>query len=244
MNCKRSFFHHKLLSYTLIALFFNAVGYSFSLTPAQARPLGAPRGANKSGGVRGACFAVDRERALTALVDESDPALTTQANPSFLFYLPFGQTSDPSQEGQVYTATNAEFELLDENENSVLKQQKIILSIPGTPGIVKLKLPTTEISLEPDKEYFWIFRIICDANDNTANPTVAGWIKRVQPNKSENVWFDRLNQLVESPTNSLDNWTLLLKQFDLQDLSQDSIVELKPEDTFRARGESLQPTSN
>lgn len=230
MNRKRSFFHRQLFSCTLIALFPSInIGCLFNPAPAQARPLGSPPGANSSNGTRGGCFAVDRERALTALVDRSDPALTTQANPTFLFYSPFGRTSVSSQDGQDYSVTVAEFELLDENENSVLKQQKILLSLPEKPGIVKLKLPNTETSLEPDKEYLWIFRIICDPNDNSANPSVAGWIKRVSPGSSVNVWFDRLDHLAQSRTNYLEDWTKLLAQFDLQDFTQTPIVELKPE---------------
>jgi len=229
MNHKHLFFHQKLLSCTLIALFLSIIGCPFNLPPAQARPLGSPPGANKSNGVRGGCFAVDRERALMALVDESDPALTTQANPTFLFYSPFSRASVSSQDGQDDSVTVAEFELLDENENSVLKHQKLILPLPDKAGIIKLKLPNTETRLEPDKEYFWIFRIICDPNDNTANPSVAGWIKRVRPGSSVNVWFDRLDRLAQSRTNAIEDWTNLLAKFSLQDFSQASILELKPE---------------
>lgn len=229
MNCKRSFWYQMLLTGTLVSSFF-AAGYPIDSVQAQGRPLGAPRGSNKSGGVRGACSVADRTRVLTALVDESDPALTTQANPSFLFYFPFGRASAPLQQGQATTPILVEFELQDVNQNSVLKNEKVVFSIPDNPGLVKLTLPKTEASLEPNKEYFWILRVICDPSDNTSNPNVAGWVKRVAPNSSRNVWFDHLAQLVQSPKTNLDRWTALLKQFNLQDLSQTPIVELKPKD--------------
>lgn len=227
MNRQRSFLHRTLLTVTLAALFM-AAGYPIDSAHAQGRPLRAPRGANKSGGTRGSCLAADRTRVLTALVDESDPALTTTANPTFLFYSPFGQNAAPSEDGQVNIPTTAEFELQDVNENLVLKHEKIIFSIPDNPGIVKLKLPKTEVSLEPNKEYFWILRVICDPNNNAANPSVAGWIKRVTPNSSKNIWFDDLAQLALSRTNHSQQWKTLLKQFQLQDLAQAPIVELKP----------------
>lgn len=227
MNRKPSFLHQILLTGTIVSLFL-AIGYPIYSVQAQGRPLGAPRGANKSGGVRGSCLAADQTRVLTALVDESDPALTTQANPTLLFYFPFGRTAT-SEDSQVVSPTIAEFELQDQNEKSVLKNEKIVVSIPDKPGIVKLALPKTEVSLKPNQEYFWVMRVICEPNNNASNPSVAGWIKRVSPNSSSNIWFDRLDQLAQSPTNQASKWREFLKQFELQDLSQAPIVELKPQ---------------
>jgi hypothetical protein len=170
-------------------------------------------------------------------VDGSDPARTTQAHPTFLFYLPYSQTPDRAEDGQDYSVTTAEFELLDENENSILKNKKIVLSVPDKSGIVKVTVPNTEASLEPDKEYFWVFRIICDANDNTANPSVAGWIQRVREDSNPNLWFDRVERLAESPTNYLNQWRQLLEQFQLEDLAQTPIVELEPEASGTRRQE-------
>jgi hypothetical protein len=238
MNRKHSSFYQTLFTGTLAALFLGAIGYPFNAAQAQGRPLGAPPGNHRSGAARGACFAADRVRGLTALMDDSDPALTTQANPTLLFYLPFGQAPFSSADGQSYNATSAEFELRDVNENSALKNQKIVVSIPNKPGIVKLALPKTETALEPDKEYFWSLRIICDPNDNTANPSVSGWIKRVKSDASGNAWLDRLDQLAQSPTNQLDKWTELLKPFNLQEFSQATIIELKPADELRTGAEA------
>ena len=232
MDRKRSLFYQTLHACTLAALVFGVLGYH--LSPAQARPRWSgkpPSGNSSSNGVRGECFAVDRERPLTALVDGSNPVLTTQSHPTFLFYVPYSQTPYPDRDDRNYPVTTVEFELLDENENSVLKNQKIVFSVPDKVGIVKVKLPSTEASLEPDKEYFWIFRIICDARDNSANPSVAGWIERVRVGSSENLWFDRLEKLAQSPMNHLEQWTQLLREIDpkLQDLARVPVVELKPE---------------
>lgn len=239
MNLRRSLFYQKLLTCTLVALLFSAIGFPLICLKAQAQGFGKPPGSSRAGGVRGECFAVDRERPLIALVDGSNPALTTQDHPTFLFYIPYSQTPYPAQDGRDYRVTTAEFELLDENEKSVLKNQKIVLSLPEKSGIVKVALPSTEVSLEPDQEYFWIFRVICDSKDNSANPSVAGWIKRVRVGSSENLWFDRLDQLAQSPMNYLEQWTQLLREVDpkLQDLAQAPVVELKPEAFGKRRKE-------
>ncbi len=126
--------------------------------------------------------------------------------------------------------------------------KKIVFSLPSEPGIVKVTLPSTEASLEPDKEYFWVFRVICDSKDNTANPTVAGWIKRVRVGSSENIWFDRLEQLAQSRMNHLEQWTQLLDGFELRDVALQEIVELRPEEESSTRGQGnracSQPASN
>lgn len=239
MNYKRFLIHPTLRTCMLTALLFGAVGSSLIPTYVAARGLGAPSGNSETGGVRGACSVVDRDRGLRALVDASDPTLTTEENPTLLFYSPYGQPASGSLEANTSVATTAEFELRDEDENSALKQGKIVVSIPSQPGIVSLKIPSSEVRLEPNKEYFWVFRVICDRDDTSANPSVSGWIKRVDSGASETVWFDKLNQIVQSRTNDLENWTKLLGQFGFQDLNQAPISELKVEANgeLRATGE-------
>lgn len=239
MNYKRFLIHPTLRTCMLAALLFGAVGSSLIPTYVAARGLGAPSGNSETGGVRGACSVADRDRGLRALVDASDPALTTEENPTLLFYSPFGQPSSGSLEANTSVATTAEFELRDEDENSALKSQKIVVSIPQKPGIISLRIPSSEVRLEPNKEYFWVFRVICDRDDTSANPSVSGWIKRVDSGASETVWFDKLHQIVQSRTNDLENWTKLLGQFGFQDLNQSPISELKLEANgeLRATGE-------
>ncbi|MFB2892908.1 DUF928 domain-containing protein [Aerosakkonemataceae cyanobacterium BLCC-F50] len=224
MNFTQPLCYQRVLAGTLVALLSSAIGLPSISGKAEAQSFGSPTGSSRGGGVRGQCFVTDRERPLIAIVDQSNPGLTTQANPTFLFYTPYSQSSEQNK------AITAEFELLDENEKPVLKTERIVFSLPEKPGIVKVTVPNTETTLEPDKAYFWIFRVNCDANDSSANPSVSGWIKRVKAGSSENLWFDRLAQLTQSPMNHLDQWTQLLKEVDpkLQDLAQTPIVELKP----------------
>ncbi|NEP01704.1 MAG: DUF928 domain-containing protein [Symploca sp. SIO2E9] len=228
MSLRRSLFSQKLVASTLVALFSSAMGFSLISLKAQAQGFEKPTGSSRSGGVRGECFVADKERPLRALVDESNPALTTQENPTLLFYSPFGEPASGILEDGKSVPSKVEFELLNEEEESVLKKEKIVLSLPQQPGIVSLQIPSSEVRLEPNKEYFWIFRVICDQDDLSANPSVAGWIKRVDSVSSSDVWFDRLDRILRSRVNNLENWTKFLEQFGIQDLAQSSITELKP----------------
>lgn len=246
MNCTQLLFYQRLVAGTLVALLSSAIGFPLLSLKAEAQSFGRPPGSSRGGGVRGACLVADRERPLIALVDNSNPTLTTQANPTFLFYSPYSQSAQRTQGSQNFRTITAEFELRDEDEKSVLKNQKLVFALPEKPGIVKITVPKTETTLEPDKEYFWIFRVICDANDNSANPSVAGWIKRVNTGSSENLWFDRLEQITQSPVKLLEQWTQLLKEVDpkLQDLAQTPIVELKPQQLSSGKPENRATSLN
>lgn len=231
MNFMQSLFRKRLLAGTLVALLSSAIGLPLISLKAQAQGFGKPPSSSRSGGVRGGCFVAEKGRNLQALVlvnDESNLALTTQENPTLLFYLPFGQPAYGSPDAQNSVATTAEFELLDEEENSVLKNQIIVLSIPQKPGIFSLKIPSSEVRLEPNKKYFWVFRVICDREDPSANPNVSGTIKRVDSGSSNNIWLDYLDQIVRSRANNLEIWKKILVQFGIEDLAQSPIAELKP----------------
>lgn len=211
-------------------------------SPAQARPLGSPKGNSSTGAVRGACPAVDtslQNRKLMALVDTNDPALTTQAHPTFWFYLPFVRTEE---------VTTAEFELLDENQEPVLSTRKIKVVLPDKAGIVRFTLPSSEPALQAGKEYFWVFRVVCDADDRSGNPTVTGWIKRVEPVTTlvsqlkslpqidqykayadSKIWFEQIDLLAQYRAKHSQEWNALLNTFGLQNLGQQPIVDLKVE---------------
>jgi hypothetical protein len=215
------------------------------LTPvASSRPLGKPRGVSMTGGVRGGCLADNApspHNQLIALVDQqSDSTLTIAQHPTFWFYLPFGQTKE---------ITTAEFELLDENHKSVLQDRKLVIDLPAQAGLASFSLPTTEPALEPDKEYHWVFRVICDRQDSSANPKVSGWIKRVEPttnlNKrlqitpathqhkiyaSDQIWHEHITQLAKHRTADVADWHKLLDTFGLREIKQGTLIQLKARD--------------
>lgn len=225
---------------SLLSGFIGSLSVLVSPGVTEARPLGSPKGNSSTGAVRGACPALDtklQNRKLLALVDAKDPSLTTQARPTFWMYLPFTRTED---------ITTAEFELFDENMSSVLSKAKITVPLPNKAGLARFTLPSQELQLTPEKEYFWVFRVVCDKDDRSGNPTVSGWIKRVTPEATlvnrlksipqadqyklfaeKNIWFDQISLLAQYSTQHSQEWTKLLTAFGLQSIAQQAVIELK-----------------
>lgn len=219
-----------------------SVGFSLLIIPsdADARPLGRPRGNSSTGAVRGGCTAQPgiKNRQLLTLVNSNASVLTAQGRPTLWFYIPFGRDED---------VTTVEFELLDEDQNPVLKNKTIALQLPDKPGIAKFTLPTTEQPLTPGKEYFWVLRVMCDSSDFSSNPTISGWIKRVQPSPAianqlkstppqnqytiyakNQMWFEQISSLAEHRTKQRQEWSNLLSKFNLKDFVQAAPNELRP----------------
>lgn len=229
--------------FIILALLTGFIGSFIGLiTPlvVEARPLGRPKGMSKTGSVRGGCPAIDtnlENRKLMALVDSSDPTLTTQLRPTFWVYMPFSRTED---------ITIAEFELFDENMNPVLANNKIAISLPIKAGLARFTLPAHEQPLAAGKEYFWVFRVVCDEVDRSGNPSVSGWIKRISPAVSlvqrlkavpkvdqykvyaeNNIWFDQIDLLAQNSARHNQEWTKLLASFGLRSFAQQTVIDLE-----------------
>lgn len=98
---------------------------------------------------------------------------TIEDKPSLWFYIPYSYNEQSQLE-------YAKLALLSERKGLV-RETPILFKLPKEPGIAEVKLP---ISLEVNKPYKWFFSIICDENKPSRNPSVTGWIRRVQPEKS------------------------------------------------------------
>ncbi|BAY12009.1 hypothetical protein NIES2098_51950 [Calothrix sp. NIES-2098] len=128
-------------------------------------------GRRVGGGTRGECSSSAGQ--LMALVPESNLALTQQAYPNILFYLP--QISQP---------TTIEFVLQDDSRQSVYEKTftKNGSETKNDSGeIINLKL-LDSASLPPlvtGKTYRWYLSIICDPENRANDIVVHGWIKRV-----------------------------------------------------------------
>lgn len=232
--------NQRLILMGLLTGLLTGANFLFQAFPAETRPLGSPKGNDRAGAVRGACSAVDTKlenRKLVALVDKNDPSLTTQARPTFWVYLPVTRTEE---------ITTAEFELFDENMNSILANDKITVQLPTKAGVARFVLPASEKGLEAGKEYYWVFRVVCDESDRSGNPTVSGWIKRVTPETAlmnrlksmpqadqykvyaeSRIWYDQINLLAQYNTKHRQEWTKLLTAFGLQNFAQQPVIELK-----------------
>ena len=193
----------------------------------------------KGGGGRGDCPNLVYERKgndtqLIALIPEIEPypvsskpkeqkvtkiawSYTIKEKPSFWFYVPYKY----DEQTQVKFAKLA---IIDE-EKRLINRPPIIFTLPKEPGIVQVQVPmNVPMNLEINKSYKWFFSIICDENKPSRNPSVSGWIQRIQPSQagftlkssedilsrisyrtlaSYGLWFDGFTRLAEAykPTN-------------------------------------------
>ena len=154
------------------------------------------------------------------LMPESRYGTTISDRPTILVYMP--ETSAPE----------AFFILLDENSQVHYKSN---IPISGEEGIIAIELPEEAKALEQGKNYQWHFVLKCNGKLHPRNPSVDGWIKRVEANGTADprgnlgatledaallgaagVWYDTiatmalLRQAVPTDTEIADNWTNLL----------------------------------
>jgi hypothetical protein len=65
--------------------------------------------------------------------------------------------------------------VVSDNQDNEIYQTTLALN--GTPGIVKLSIPAT-VALEPGKEYWWHFGLICNRENRSQDKFVEGIIER------------------------------------------------------------------
>lgn len=118
------------------------------------------------GATRGeSCLRGDKQ--LTSLIPQSRLGLTYSSNPTFYWYIP----QSP--------AKTAKFLILNSDDTEVVYETTVTL--PSQAGIVSFTLPEKEISLPVGKQYHWYLVVGCSQIDQSANPSVEGWVERVAP---------------------------------------------------------------
>jgi hypothetical protein len=90
---------------------------------------------------------------------------TTVAQPGFWFYVPYDASS----------GRQAEFVLIDKDETILVEQR---LALAETPGLMRVALPK-DVALMPMARYRWVFSVICNPANRSADLTVNGWVQRV-----------------------------------------------------------------
>src|SRR4028119_183777 len=137
------------------------------------RGLRASRGL-RGGAARGACLSEkdSLKLILPPVVSEQEKdkvysVSTIAAHPKFFVYIP--QTS----------AQTAKFTLLNNNEEYL---GEATFGLTGTPGVVRVRLPSTAPSFVVGKTYKWSVQILCETGDgdNGGNPTAEGEVERIQ----------------------------------------------------------------
>jgi len=133
------------------------------------RPRGVASSRQRGGSRRDRCPNVSDP--LTALVPFDGDGVpffeqTISERPTFWFYIPYLPIS----------RRNAEFVLIDENEDDVYSAT---FPLTQQAGIVSLQLPATAPPLKEGKKYHWVFSVICNPLNRSGDATVNGWVERV-----------------------------------------------------------------
>jgi Domain of Unknown Function (DUF928) len=200
----------------------------------------AERGTGGAASIRDeGCNAQVSDIPLLALVPPDDSGLTTQDHPTLFFYVPVARSKQ---------VTQAEFMLLDEQQAYVF-DRPIQVELPPTPGLTHFTLPATTQPLAANQRYNWYFSIICDAEEPSRNPSISGWIQRITPSLAlaqdlqrspdllhyraydeDGIWYDALASLAMSDRdpNSQALWSQILTTFGVENIPQQSILELTP----------------
>ncbi|NEQ96152.1 MAG: DUF928 domain-containing protein [Cyanothece sp. SIO2G6] len=206
---------------------------------------GQAAGRGRGGAVRGeTCNAFHQIRPdapvhdnLIALMPQANEGKTLARYPTFWFYLPLDSSSE---------AVWAEFELVDKNDNSVLKEEVLLWSLPEQPGIFSVTIPTSATPLEINERYRWYFVVVCNEFDYSINPAVEGWIERVEHEDiaqqlgvsidapPENLlsiytdyslWYETVSLLVNTRETQPELWAGFLDLFGLTTVDQELIVQ-------------------
>jgi hypothetical protein len=127
--------------------------------------IGLP-GRREGGGTRGGC--ADARPSLTAVMPADSFGYTTEAYPTWYFYVPN------------ISAQTAEFTIYDEAETALYQST---LALEGNAGIISLSLPR-HADLRPlqvGQSYRWEFALICNPNTPSGVVFVDGWVERIEP---------------------------------------------------------------
>lgn len=127
---------------------------------------------------------------------------TIEQYPTFLFYIPYAFKKSEIE--------NAKFVLLDKNKKMIAKP--VLFKLPESttnnrPILAKLTLPTTLGPLKDKEEYNWYFSIICNQQKPSRNPSVSGWIEKLESSVfpptyqyyfDKGIWYDAISRLITS----------------------------------------------
>ena len=274
MTSRRLLVWHRIISYTLAGVLLGGVlETAIAPTSAHAESIldrlhnliwpptnrGTASGRRRGGAIRGNCSAVNNPsvavKELIALIPQNNEGTTTSTFPTIWFYLPLFQFL-PSDQSSANPAPvqvrDGEFMLLDDRGQPALKAP-IPVKLPNQSGFGRLTLPSdpsvwvNSKGLEVGKRYNWFFSVSCDVKQPAKNPSVRGWIVRVEappglakqlqktPEKdrygvyiANGIWFDGFTLLSENRQAAPDNWAAVLKELELSTVSQAPIVVLQP----------------
>lgn len=215
-----------------------APGRAFKLAAATNTGFKAPArglpGRREGAGTRGPCPRGNKP--LTALIPATNLGQTLSAFPTFFFYVPASKSRQ------------AEFELLDDNKQSIYKSS---FKITGEAGMVSISLPDTA-TLSPlavGKDYKWQFTLTCQSDTMSDDLFVEGWVQRVEANPTlvqqlqkatgrdkvvlyaeAGLWYETLMALAELSNTEPNNpaiaadWTTMLLSVGLNKIASEPLI--------------------
>jgi Domain of Unknown Function (DUF928) len=107
------------------------------------------------------------KRKITPLLPPNKLGLTFAKHPTFFWHIPTSATKP------------AKLTILTDNDRT--KFYETSFTLPGKPGIISFTLPNNAPPLAVGKTYHWYLTVVCDAEDQSGNPRVDGWVERTQP---------------------------------------------------------------
>ncbi|MBD1944072.1 DUF928 domain-containing protein [Coleofasciculus sp. FACHB-712] len=154
---------------------------------------------------------------------------TTAEHPTFWFYVPY----QPPFTGEF---------VLRNKDGKLVYQTNVTL--PKTPGVVSLPLPSTAPPLKVGERYRWYFKIYCKPQQppvfvegwiqrNSVNPALESQLEKATPRDrvalyaTNGFWYEALtvaSQLRRTDPKALD-WAALLQSVGLDSIAKEPIVE-------------------
>lgn len=205
----------------------------------------APGGRVRGGAKRGLCPSLEPQ--LTALVPYTQKdtvtnvwGLTTEAQPTLMFYMPYTRASGYATEFVLQA---------DQNKKAVYSTA---IALPEKPGIISITLPK-QVSLAVNQRYRWFLTVDCDPEPDSSLTYVEGVIKRVNLSRKitqqlktatpvqqfdiylqNGIWHEALKMLwqlrQEKPQDPKlqEKWQVLLSTIRLDDVASQPLISSKP----------------
>ncbi|MEJ1932490.1 DUF928 domain-containing protein [Nostoc sp. NIES-2111] len=188
------------------------------------------------GSTRGSSSCIKGNKSITPLIPTNKLGLTFSERPTLFWFIP----QNSAKMANLALVTYPEKKLFYETT----------LTLPNKPGIIGYTLPTNSPALVTGKTYRWYLMLICNQQDFSSNPTVDGWVERIQTDSATSqlvakanvrnlpsiyaeagIWYEALASLVQlrrsEPKNltHILNWRQFLQSVKLNAIASEALTD-------------------